>query len=256
MVKSAIVSCLVLVLCVPATPRPQGSEDSEGTRGAFLITRRKVRSKSTQPLGIGYTLFKEDTEGRAVRADPSQVFHTNDKVRILIESNTSGYLYVFHTENSGEPEMIFPDPRLNQGDNHIGAHIPYEVPSNKEANPHNRWFEFTGDPASERLYLLLTRMPLTGIPRGEALSKYSQTNLTGRAWRPSSTIWKRIHGAAVSGVRISLSPASGQTQAEVERRSVDRGLGLPLEAPVPSVVRMNLSPSASVLLTTIDLVHK
>src|SRR5687768_6419353 len=84
---------------------------------------------AAQPaIGLGYTLFMRDANGDAVRVDPSEVFHTGERVRITLEANVDGYLYIFHSEGDGPPQMIFPDWRLQDGDNAIEAHVPYEVP--------------------------------------------------------------------------------------------------------------------------------
>src|SRR5712691_10165088 len=111
------------------------------------------------PIGLGYTLFKRDASGDAVRIDPASEFHTGDRVRISLEPNVDGYLYVFHREGEGQPEMIFPDWRLEDGDNAIDAHVPYDVPSGFEKDERLRWFTFYGNPATERLYIVVTREP-------------------------------------------------------------------------------------------------
>ena len=56
-------------------------------------------------------------------------------MRFMIESNISGYLYVFHVENDGPAKMIFPDARLQGGNNFIQAHVPREMPSSREEDP-------------------------------------------------------------------------------------------------------------------------
>lgn len=63
-------------------------------------------------IALGYTIFMRDMNGRAVRVDPAREFHNGDRIRISLEPNVDGYVYVFHTENDGPPEMIYPDARL------------------------------------------------------------------------------------------------------------------------------------------------
>src|SRR5262245_42232818 len=62
-------------------------------------------------IALGYTIFMRDVNGRAVRVDPSREFHNGDRIRISLEPNVDGYVYVFHTENDGPPEMIYPEDR-------------------------------------------------------------------------------------------------------------------------------------------------
>ena len=56
-------------------------------------------------------------QGDAVRTDPDRVFYTGDAISTLsMESNTAVILRLY-TENDGPPQLIFPDWRLNDGDN-------------------------------------------------------------------------------------------------------------------------------------------
>ena len=45
-------------------------------------------------IGMGLTLFMRDSNGLAVRTDPQHVFQKGDRVRVLLETNTDGYLYI------------------------------------------------------------------------------------------------------------------------------------------------------------------
>ena len=100
---------------------------------------------AAQPIGLGYTIFMRDVNGRAVRVDPTREFHNGDRIRISLEPNVDGYLYVFHTEGDGPPEMIYPDARLEGGENWIEAHVPIDVPSTLETDERLRWFQFYGN---------------------------------------------------------------------------------------------------------------
>jgi hypothetical protein len=107
------------------------SAKSAGTSTTTVEANAGVESYSPSNIGIGYTLYMRDPEGNAIRVDPTREFRAGDRIRLSIESNTDGYLYIFHTENNGEPQMLYPDTRLEQGDNRIEAHVPYEIPWNE-----------------------------------------------------------------------------------------------------------------------------
>ncbi len=214
------------------------------------------KSLSTAPIGLGYTLYARDTRGDAVRVDPAREFHAGDRIRLSLESNTDGYLYVFHTENDGEPEMIFPDARLNEGDNAIDAHVPYEVPSSAESDERLRWFTFDQNPANERLYIVVTREPLPAVPTGEELMNYCRAHKSRCPWRPLPAIWTELRAVANARVAMNKSRTYGQAQTASEREATTRGLGLRQGAPEPSVIRMNVSSSTGILVTALDLIHK
>jgi hypothetical protein len=210
-----------------------------------------------RPIGLGYTLFTLGDNGEAIRTDPSRQFRTGEGIRIALETNTDGYLYIFYTENDGEPSMLFPDTRLNGGSNLVKAHVPHEIPSSQEATEAMRWFVFQDPPAAERLYIVLTRQPLAGVPTGEALADYCFDKQHTCPWRPAVAMWTELKGAQErEQVAVSRVEDQGRKQTTDEREATTRGLGLGAGAPSPSVIRMTASSNSKMLVTTIDLIHK
>ena len=272
-------SLLSLALAVSLswlTPAAQRDLNDE-VRDAFLVTRQKISAEagskpatspratrrrstgarlSTGRIGLGYTLYKRDADGQPVRISPAQEFHQGDAVRLVVEPNIDGYLYVFHTENDGPPEMIFPDARLHGGDNRVERHVPYEVPSSKETDPNFRWFIFNENAAIERLYIVVTRRPLLGVPTGKVLTAHCRTRAGDCVWRPKETILSPLIAKVDAAVNVNQSHEYGQALTADEREAAERGLGLPPGAPVPSVVKMNQSLQARMLVTLVSLVHK
>ena len=207
-------------------------------------------------IALGYTIFMRDMNGRAVRVDPTREFHNGDRIRISLEPNVDGYVYVFHTENDGPPEMIYPDARLEGGENWIEAHVPIEIPSTLEADERLRWFQFYGNAGTERLYVVVTREPLAEVPYGESLVSFCTANKDKCPWHPPVEAWLQIQQASKADVRIVTSKTSGQVQTEKEQVATTRGLGLDQTAPQPSVIRMSAATNLPVLVTILDLVHK
>jgi len=273
MISKHLFGCLSLVLLLswPLLTPGQKREEGDRTRESFLDTRPKQavahggksakspptkRPPSVGPIGIGYTLYKQSPEGNPVRVSSSQEFRQEDRLRLMIEPNITGHLYVFNSENDGLPEMIFPNPRLNGGDNRIEAHVPIEVPSREEANPVNRWFEVQGEPATEHLYLIITRTPLEGVPTGVKLLAHCRGKSGECAWQPAATAWSQLAAKVDAAVPANQEAGFGQKLATVERQAVERKIALPPSAPAPSVIKMNQSPQAKMLVTVIDLIHK
>ncbi len=209
-----------------------------------------------QAIGLGYTLFMGGPNGRSARVEPGHEFHNGDRVRISLEPNVDGYLYVFHTEGDGPPEMIYPDPRLDAGENWIEAHVPLEVPSSEETDDRLRWFTFYGKPGVERLYIVVTREPLPVVPTGADLVKFCSANKDKCPWRPSVEVWVQVQDGTKANVRVVTTKTFGQSQTEAEQVATTRGLGLDQSAPPPAVIRMTAATNAPVLVTVLDLVHK
>jgi hypothetical protein len=208
-------------------------------------------------IGLGYTLFMRDEAGEAVRVSPSREFKSGESIRLLVESNTDGYLYVFNAEGDATPQLIFPDARLNRGDNRIGAHVPYEIPSGKEQDERLRWFVFNDAPASERVYVVVARQPLEGVPSGEELVKLCAESGQACAWKPTGEQWALLKAAnARDQIAFSRLKDEGRAQTSAEREAATRGLGLRADAPLPSVIYMIASSNANVLVATVDLIHR
>src|SRR5262245_29266893 len=168
-------------------------------------------------IALGYTIFMRDLNGRAVRVDPTREFHNGDRIRISLEPNVDGYVYVFHTENDGPPEMIYPDARLEAGENWIEAHVPIEIPSTLETDERLRWFQFYGSAGTERLYVVVTREPLPNVPYGESLVNFCTANKDKCPWHPPVEAWLQVQQASKAEVRIVTSKASGDVQTEKEQ---------------------------------------
>jgi hypothetical protein len=203
-------------------------------------------------IGLGYSLYMRDDQGNAVRVDPAREFRAGDRIRLALETNTDGYLYIFHTENDGEPQMLYPDVRLEKGDNRIEAHVPYEIPWNEPGV--ENWFKFDANPANERLYVVVTREPLPGVPVGDQLVNYCGQNRC--PWRPPAGAWAQLKASGQAKVGVVKSKTYGQKQSQTEQVAVTRGIGLDQTAPEPSVIRMNASSNLPILITAVDLIHR
>src|SRR5215831_10817852 len=117
------------------TSAAKNTNTARNTNASVVNVNAAVSNKNSsnapvQAIALGYTMFMRDVNGRAVRIDPTREFHNGDRIRISLEPNIDGYLYVFHIEGDGQPEMIFPDARLEGGENWVEAHVPLDVPSN------------------------------------------------------------------------------------------------------------------------------
>ncbi|HKP36580.1 MAG TPA: DUF4384 domain-containing protein [Pyrinomonadaceae bacterium] len=212
--------------------------------------------KSLPAIGIGYTLFMRDSDGRGVRVEPTREFRNGDRVRIALETNTDGYLYIFDSEDGAPARMIYPDVRLDGGENWIEAHVPMEIPSSDESEERLRWFEFYGKPGGDRIYVVLTREPLASVPISDELVAFCGLNKDKCPWQPPSDVWARIEKGAKANVKVATTKNFGQAQTETEKVATTRGLGLDKSAPQPAVIRINASTSEPVLVTVLDLVHK
>jgi len=223
---------------------------------AAVAAKSDSLKRMQPPIGLGYTIFMRDPSGRSIRTEPGREFRTGDRIRLALEPSVDGYLYIFDSEDGGPPKMIYPDPRLDGGDNWIEAHVPIEVPSSEETEERLRWFEFYGQPGGDRIYVVVSREPLPIVPTGDDLVALCGASKDKCPWQPPADVWAKIDTATKAEVKVATTKNFGEAQTEHERVAMTRGLGLDKSIPPPSVIRISASSREPVLVTVLDLVHK
>jgi uncharacterized protein DUF4384 len=204
-------------------------------------------------LGLGVTLFMRDSNGLAVRVDPDHVFRKGDRVRVLLESNTDGYLYIFNTTNDGPATMIYPDADLDEAGNYLQAHIPFEIPTSTAAEERLRWFAFDDVGGTEHLFFVFTREPLNGIPLEDDLIAFCRDSKC--PIKPNDEVWAAVQKELQEPLKTDKTPQYGKAETSTEQAATTRGLGLAKDDPQPSLIMM-ASSSRSTLVATLDLIHK
>ena len=207
-------------------------------------------------LGLGLTLFMRDSNGLALRTDPTHEFRKGDHVRFLIETNADGYLYVFNTTDGGQPVMLYPDPDLDEAGNYFQAHVPFEIPSSVAAEERLRWWTFDEHAGDEKLYFVFTREPLPAVPIEDDLITYCRENDGKCPWHPGAEVWAQIQKELDSPVQIAKMGGVGNAQTSSEHRAATRGIGLNRDDPEPSLIMLTASTSKNMLVTAVELVHK
>lgn len=226
----------------PVSPGPTGSSEPS-------------KPVNVPRIGLGLTLFMRDSNGLAVRTDPDHVFQKGDRVRVLLETNTDGYLYIFNTTNHGPATMIYPHSELDEGGNYIQAHVPFEIPSSAATAENLRWFAFDEVAGSEQLFFVFTREPLKGIPLEDELISFCQNSKDKCPFRPSTEAWETLQAQMQEPLKTDKTQAYGKTETPVELQATTRGLGLAKDDPQPSLVMMASTPR-STLIAALELIHK
>ena len=225
----------------PKKPTPTGSESQTP------VNARRI--------GLGVTLFMRDSNGLAVRVDPNHAFRQGDRVRVLLETNTDGYLYIFNTTDDGPATLIYPSADLDEAGNYLQAHVPFEIPSSASADERLRWFAFDQVAGTERLFFVFTREPLSGIPIDDDLIALCKDSKDRCPVKPSSEVWAVVQKEMQAPLKTDKAQQFGSAQTTTEQQATARGLGLSKEDPPPSLVMM-ASSTRSTLVATLDLIHK
>jgi hypothetical protein len=197
-----------------------------------------------------------DSNGLAIRVDPAHEFHKGDRVRVLLETNTDGHLYIFNTTDGGDPVMIYPDAQIDEAGNYVQSHVPFEIPSSVAAEERLRWFRFDERAGVERLYFVFTREPLAGVPIEDELIKYCGQKKSECAWHPSAELWARLQKEMSTPSQTARIQNDGKAQTGSEHDAATRGIGLAQDDPEPSLVMMNASSKSGLLVAALELLHK
>ncbi|HZI49205.1 MAG TPA: DUF4384 domain-containing protein [Pyrinomonadaceae bacterium] len=204
-------------------------------------------------MGLGVTLFMRDSNGLAVRVDPEHTFQKGDRVRVLLETNADGYLYIFNTTDDGPATMIYPDAELDDAGNYLQAHVPFEIPTSSSTAERLRWFTFDQVAGTEHLFFVFTREPLSGVPIDDDLIAFCKDSKC--PVKPSAEVWEVVQKQLQEPLKTDKTQQFGDAQTASEKQATARGIGLSKEDPPPSLVMM-ASSSRSTLVATLDLIHK
>jgi len=112
--------------------------------------------QTESPLGLRYALVQV-VNGAEREVSPQSTFHSGDMVRVKIEGNRNGYLYVIARGSSGNWKPLFPAPDINGGENRVAPHQRYTLPSSSQA------FTFDEQPGQEQLFLIYSAEPVRDI---------------------------------------------------------------------------------------------
>ncbi|MBI1749887.1 MAG: DUF4384 domain-containing protein, partial [Acidobacteria bacterium] len=227
----------LLAVCLVSACLAQAPAD-QNVRGIFLESRPAKETKAAQAapkagkgpaqagrLALGYTLFLDAAEGPR-RVKPERVFHSGDRLRLLVELNRDGFLYVLHQEEDGTSTLLYPDARIEDGENRVAAHGLCEVPA-------GAWFVFDEQPGDERLTLVASEKPLENIPRGKQL-----------AGRPGFKLTPAEVARLMAGAQKAESSSAADEGRPMSKAEGHRGLTLSAADPGPSRVLMKTSAQA------------
>jgi len=231
----------------PEKPENSGKKQSGPSDPATPVNARRI--------GLGVTLFLRDSNGLAVRVDPEHVFRKGDRVRVLLETNSDGYLYIFNTTDDGPATLIYPDVSLDEAGNYLQAHVPFEIPSSLSAEERLRWFAFDETAGTEHLFFVFTREPLGGVPIEDDLVAYCREAKERCPIKPDAEVWAVVQKQMQEPLKTDKAKQYGRAQTSGEQEATARGLGLAKDDPPPSLVMMASSPR-STLVATLDLIHK
>jgi hypothetical protein len=141
-----------------APPRPEaGSPSERAGDNATISPASLVPSPAGPPLGLKYTILKKSGDDM-IEVSVDTVFHAGDRIRISVETNQAGFLYIVNRGSSGMWQPLFPSADVDNGSNHVEGFRDYLLP------PKSRMV-FDETTGTERLFLVFAREPEPNLER-------------------------------------------------------------------------------------------
>jgi hypothetical protein len=135
------------------TGNPKGNPDSVAHNGTELPGGAHIINASAgPPIGVTYTLQKKVGDDM-VDVSPDSVFHKDDRIDFVVQTNYPGYLYIGNKGPTGAWNPLFPSSEIKNGDNRVEAFHRYTMP------PGYRFF-FDEKTGVEDVFILFSREPV------------------------------------------------------------------------------------------------
>lgn len=209
----------------PATVEPAPHKETE-------TASVPARVPSTAPyLALRYSVMQPGPSGDLEEVDPEKTFHSGDRFRLKLTSNSSAYLYVVMQGSQGNWEVLYPLPSLGETHQRITAGEPLLVPPDTN-------FQFDKDPGTERLFVVMSRNPETSL--GQLIQSVKNRD-AGGSGNPG------IENVQIASLRQRLAPRG------IVREHVTRGASGGEDAVYVANVSLNQN---SRVITDIVLKHE
>ena len=121
--------------------RPVTIERKQKPRRVAHVRKSHPRAKP-QPveqaplLSLQWRVLKLRQDGSQEEINPIAKFFPGDLLRLAVRTNQDGYLYIIHQKGKDlDGQIIFPDSRINDGQNYVTRNQEFIVPSNCPTGP-------------------------------------------------------------------------------------------------------------------------
>lgn len=142
-----------------SNPAPlTGTGQAQSGQSASQSTATLIpASYSNVPLGLRYTVQRTDGDTTTDQAADTH-FHSGEHIRLRLETNDPGYLYVVSKGTSGKWSVLFPSVEIANGNNTVQRGQAFTLPPGAKAA-----ITFTDQPGEEHLFVILSRQPVQEI---------------------------------------------------------------------------------------------
>ena len=220
---------------------------SDAILGVTLWRLRPAQSVDNKDARILEQKSEKSAEWTAERIEAGTPLNEGDRVRISIESPSTGYLYVIDRElysdgSRGEAGIIFPTSRTRGGNNSVVAGRVIEFPAQEDNPPYFTLSRSRKDHVGEELTLIVTQQPLAELPPSSTPVKISAEQLAQ---------WEKQWGGAAE--QFELEGGAGRQYTKQEKAAgADGSRMLTQSDPLPqTILRVNAKPGSALLVKVV-----
>lgn len=130
-------------------------------------------------LTVQYRVLIRRPDGTAGESSLASVFHPGDNLRLGVTANQDGFLYVIHQKEGRDGVIMFPDSRINNGENYVSKNQEFILPPvNCTTNPDDCWYQVTSDEEKEYFIFVFSRDQITDLPNTPGSTESARQALT------------------------------------------------------------------------------
>jgi hypothetical protein len=141
---------------------------------AKRVSHPRRKTEKVPLLTLEWRVLKRLEDGKGIETNPSTVFHTGDRVRLGVKANQDGYLYIIHHSEGQDGSLIFPDSRINHGENFVKKDLEYILPAfcptPEFEDPKDCWWRMTPPSSREEFTVIFSRDMITSLPNQISVS--------------------------------------------------------------------------------------
>lgn len=216
---------------------------SETVIGVTLWRLRPPQSAENQGARILEHQGAKSAEWTAERIEADARLNEGDRLRVSIESPSTGYLYVIDREqyaggSLGDAYLIFPTARTRSGNNAVVAGRVIEFPAQEDNPPYFTLTRSRADHVGEMLILIVSPQPVTELAVSSEPVKVAPEKLAQ---------WEKDWGGRAE--RFELEGGAGLPYTKAEKSAGGDGSRMLTQGdPLPqTILRMNAKPGVPVL---------
>lgn len=225
----------------------KSASPSEAVIGVTLWRLRPAQTGDNQGARLLEQKASKPTEWTAERIEAETRISEGERVRVSIESPSTGYLYVIDREqyadgSLGDAYLIFPTARTRGGNNSVVAGRVVEFPAQQDNPPYFTLTRSRPEHVGEVLVLIVSPQPLAELPVGSEPGKVPAEKLTR---------WEKEWGGKAE--QFELEGGAGLQYTTAEKAAGGDGSRMLTQGdPLPqTVLRVNATPGNPVLVKVV-----